>query len=247
MYSVAVQQTRNVNALIAEALGYSEAKGYMDGPRRVTDLVSDARNKLGFLTRTGQGKGGGALTAAGRSVLSRRRIPRGRPQDRKSDRTEQEGKPMTKRNATAAPQKDPKTGTWLYVVDLGRGADGKRRQVKRRGFPTKKAAQEALNQVRHANQTTDLRPPRPKQTASANTFDAVARRPDGDPTPALDGCDGYRRRCLTLRDPGARRRSLDGLTPQGPRPPVRLPAGFGSAPAEPYGRSARALCGTCMA
>ncbi len=70
MYSVAVQQTRNVNALIAEALGYSEAKGYMDGPRRVTDLVSDARNKLGFLTRTGQGKGGGALTAAGRSVLT---------------------------------------------------------------------------------------------------------------------------------------------------------------------------------
>ncbi len=70
MYSVAVQQTKSVNSVIAEALGYTEENSYMDGPRRVTDLVSDARHELGFLTPTTKGKGGGALTPAGRSVLT---------------------------------------------------------------------------------------------------------------------------------------------------------------------------------
>ena len=70
MYSVAVQQTRSVNSVVAEALGYTEERGYLDGPRRVTDLVSDARNVLGFLTKTSQGKTGGTLTAAGRALLT---------------------------------------------------------------------------------------------------------------------------------------------------------------------------------
>ena len=48
----------------------------------------------------------------------------------------------------SAPRKDPKTGTWSFVVDLGLGANGKRRQARRRGFPTKKAAQEALDRLR---------------------------------------------------------------------------------------------------
>jgi integrase len=48
----------------------------------------------------------------------------------------------------SAPRKDPKTGTWSFVVDLGPGPNGKRRQARRRGFPTKKAAQEALDRLR---------------------------------------------------------------------------------------------------
>ncbi len=45
------------------------------------------------------------------------------------------------RHQTAAPRKDPKTGSWYFIVDIGTGADGKRRQARRRGFETKKAAQ----------------------------------------------------------------------------------------------------------
>lgn len=48
----------------------------------------------------------------------------------------------------STPRKDPKTGTWSFVVDLGLGPTGKRRQARRRGFPTKKAAQEALDRLR---------------------------------------------------------------------------------------------------
>ncbi len=49
---------------------------------------------------------------------------------------------------SAAPRKDETTGTWWFVVDLGPGPDGKRRQARRRGFPTKKAAQEELDRLR---------------------------------------------------------------------------------------------------
>jgi integrase len=34
--------------------------------------------------------------------------------------------------------------TWQYVVDLGLDGNGRRRQYRRRGFPTKKAAQQAM-------------------------------------------------------------------------------------------------------
>lgn len=60
---------------------------------------------------------------------------------------------MSARRSTAAtPFKwaDPKTGreSWRFVVELGPTPDGKRRQARRAGFPTKKAAQEALDQLR---------------------------------------------------------------------------------------------------
>lgn len=54
---------------------------------------------------------------------------------------------MTSRRS-AGPQKDEKTGTWGFVVDLGAGPEGQRRQARRRGFPTKRAAQEALDKLR---------------------------------------------------------------------------------------------------
>jgi integrase len=43
-------------------------------------------------------------------------------------------------------KQDPKTGTWFFVVDLP-STDGKRRQVRRRGFKTKKAAKAALDDL----------------------------------------------------------------------------------------------------
>ncbi len=52
------------------------------------------------------------------------------------------------RNSTAAPRKDLATGTWWFVVDIGEGPNGQRRQTKRRGFRTRKAAQEELDHIR---------------------------------------------------------------------------------------------------
>jgi integrase len=49
---------------------------------------------------------------------------------------------------TAAPRRDPKSGTWWFIVDLPAGGDGKRRQAKRRGFRTKADAQAALDELR---------------------------------------------------------------------------------------------------
>jgi integrase len=60
---------------------------------------------------------------------------------------------------TAAPRRDNRSGTWWFVVDLAPTADGKRRQVKRRGFPTKKAAQLALDELRHDSRHGTYVPP----------------------------------------------------------------------------------------
>lgn len=51
-------------------------------------------------------------------------------------------------SAAANPRKDPRTGTWWFVVDLPAGPGGRRRQARRRGFKTKKDAQAALDQLR---------------------------------------------------------------------------------------------------
>jgi integrase len=50
----------------------------------------------------------------------------------------------------ASPQRDPRTGTWWFIVDLAPGTDGRRRQAKRRGFRTKAEAQAALDELRVA-------------------------------------------------------------------------------------------------
>ncbi len=51
-------------------------------------------------------------------------------------------------SGSAVPRKDPKTGTWSFVVDLPDGPDGRRRQARRRGFRTKADAQAALDEIR---------------------------------------------------------------------------------------------------
>jgi integrase len=49
---------------------------------------------------------------------------------------------------TASPKKNPQTGLYEFIVDVGLGPDGERRQARRRGFKTLKAAQTALNALR---------------------------------------------------------------------------------------------------
>ncbi len=50
-------------------------------------------------------------------------------------------------SVAASVRKDEVRGTWLYVVDLPPDADGKRRQKWKRGFPTKREALEAMNEL----------------------------------------------------------------------------------------------------
>jgi integrase len=62
---------------------------------------------------------------------------------------------------SAAPRKDPATGGWWFIVDIAPHPDGRRRQAKRRGFTTKTAAQEALDELRvTARQGTYVAPAR---------------------------------------------------------------------------------------
>ena len=67
---------------------------------------------------------------------------------------------------SAVPRRDPKSGTWWFIVDLPADEVGRRRQAKRRGFRTKAAAQEALDDLRVA--------------ARHGTFVAPARQRVGD-------------------------------------------------------------------
>jgi integrase len=54
------------------------------------------------------------------------------------------------RSSSATPQKDPRSGTWWFIVDLPIDAQGRRRQAKRRGFRTRAAALAALDELRSA-------------------------------------------------------------------------------------------------
>ena len=58
------------------------------------------------------------------------------------------------RAAAAVPRRNPKTGKWDFIVDVGRDpATGKRRQVRKRGYATKKLAEAELTRVRSALQS----------------------------------------------------------------------------------------------
>ena len=57
------------------------------------------------------------------------------------------------RSSTASPRKNPTTGLWDFIVDLGPGVDAtgawrERRQARRRGFATKAEAQAVLDELR---------------------------------------------------------------------------------------------------
>ncbi len=94
------------------------------------------------------------------------------------------------RNSTAAPRKDPKTGTWFFVVDVGADSDGNRRQVLRRGFATKKKAQEELDIVRGQGRTNSYVAPA-RLTVREYLEQWVAGLPVTGLRPST--IDGYRR------------------------------------------------------
>jgi len=116
---------------------------------------------------------------------------------------------VTDRNSSAAPRKDPKNGTWFFIVDLGRGPDGRRQQAKRRGFPTKKLAQEALDKVRR-DVTTKVYVAPAQQTLA----EYLEKWLDGLTTRLRPSTvDGYRR-CMKYVTPVLGGRRLDHVTPK---------------------------------
>jgi len=113
------------------------------------------------------------------------------------------------RNSAAAPRKDPKTGTWFFVVDVGAGADGNRRQVLRRGFATKKKAQEELEIVRGQSRTNSYIAPA-RLTVKEYLEQWVAGLPVTGLRPST--IDGYRRNMnYVISALGGRR--LETITP----------------------------------
>ncbi|HLX87464.1 MAG TPA: tyrosine-type recombinase/integrase [Acidimicrobiales bacterium] len=78
---------------------------------------------------------------------------------------------MSNRAASAAPRKDEATGTWWFVCDLPPGPEGQRRQAKRRGFPTKKSAQEELDRLRNRVATATYVAPKRQTLAEYLTAD----------------------------------------------------------------------------
>jgi len=115
----------------------------------------------------------------------------------------------TDRNTTAAPRKDPKTGTWWFVVDCGVGPDGKRRQAKRRGFPTKKLAQEELDKLRRDVTTKTYVAP-----AEQTLAEYLEKWLEGLTTRLRPSTvDGYRR-CMKYVTPALGGRRLDHPTPK---------------------------------
>ena len=116
---------------------------------------------------------------------------------------------MTKRAASAEPKKAP-NGTWGFVVDGGVDEDGNRQQVRRKGFKTKREAQEALDGVRGKARTASYVAP-----AKLSVKEYLMAWIAGLPATGLRAStvDGYRRNVLYVTSRLGGRR-LDSLTPQ---------------------------------
>ncbi|MHB1536713.1 MAG: Arm DNA-binding domain-containing protein, partial [Acidimicrobiales bacterium] len=113
------------------------------------------------------------------------------------------------RNSAAAPRKDPRTGTWFFVIDVGSGPDGRRRQVLRRGFSTKRKAQEELDDLRAQGRTNRYVAP-----ARLTLKEYLEQWVAGLPTTGLrpSTIDGYRRN-MQYVIPVLGGRRLDSLSP----------------------------------
>jgi integrase len=114
-----------------------------------------------------------------------------------------------KRAASAEPKQGKATGLWGFVVDADPGPDGERRQVRRKGFRTKREAQEALDKVRGQARTASYVPPA-KMTVKAYLTGWLAGLPATGLRPST--VDGYRRNMDYVIDVLGGRR-LDSLTP----------------------------------
>jgi integrase len=119
------------------------------------------------------------------------------------------------RQTSAAPRQDKATGLWSFVVDAGPDPKtGNRRQARRKGFPTKHAAQEELDKLRRSVTTQTFVAPA-KQTLG-EYLDEWVRGLSNQVRPST--ADGYRRVLLyvpaTLRSKRLDRvtaADLDGL------------------------------------
>ena len=113
-----------------------------------------------------------------------------------------------RRSVSATPKKDPKSGTWYFMVDAGVDGDGRRRQVHRRGFRTRADAEEELDTVRGQARTSSYTPPT-KLTVASYLERWIAGLPATGLRPST--IDGYRRNMdYVIPVLGARR--LDSLT-----------------------------------
>jgi len=60
---------------------------------------------------------------------------------------------------TGSVNKDKNTAKWSYIIEMGRGINGKRKQKRKRGFRTKKDAQKAMTKILHElNKGTYIEP-----------------------------------------------------------------------------------------
>lgn len=111
------------------------------------------------------------------------------------------------RNAGA--RKDERTGTWWFVVDLGAGPDGERRQARRRGFKTRREAQEALDRLRvSARDQTYVEPNRLTLAAYLDGWTAGLATSGRSPSTV----DGYTRHLATHVRPALGGTRLSALT-----------------------------------
>ena len=120
---------------------------------------------------------------------------------------------MTKQRS-AAPRQDA-NGTWRFVVDLGPGPDAKgvwreRRQAFRRGFPTKKAALQVMDELRVASRAGTFVAP---QRQTLKDFLEVEWLPAVRRQLAESTLDSYERNCRHHIIPalgGIQLQALDG-------------------------------------
>jgi len=78
------------------------------------------------------------------------------------------------RSATVAPKKDPKTGSWRFVFDsVHPNPDGSRRQILRRGFPTRAAAKDELDRLRRED--ADLTAPAANGLSVSDVMESFVR------------------------------------------------------------------------
>jgi integrase len=115
-----------------------------------------------------------------------------------------------KRAASAAPRKDATTGLWWFVVDGGVNEEGRRRQVRRKGFRTKAEAQEALDKVRGKARTKSYVAPSRLTVAE---YLATWLASQAVQKLRASTIDGYRRNCLYVTSSALGGRRLDGLMP----------------------------------
>lgn len=109
------------------------------------------------------------------------------------------------------PRKDPKTGLWWFIVDLPPGPEGERRQAKRRGFATKREAQEALDELRlSSRQGTFVAPAKTTFSSYLAEWLPAMRRELAETT-----WESYDRNIRLHIEPalgGIRLQALDGMT-----------------------------------